>query len=115
MLGCGKSVEEVNRHIVANLSPLYMIQRKSIISRPSIPRSEIDEIIRDAYANDRADKEMVSKELGVKGVANQHDFYAGGAQPAGGGGAGPGRERRDRRGGRFKGGQQQQQQCQQQP
>ena len=53
MLGCAKSVEEVNRHIVNNLSSLYTIQSKSILSRPSIPRSEIDEIIRDAYMNDK--------------------------------------------------------------
>ena len=53
ILSCGKSVEEVNRHIVNNLSSLYTIQSKSIISRPSIPRSEIDEIIRDAYVNDK--------------------------------------------------------------
>ena len=89
MLGCGKSVEEVNRHVVTKLSSLYMIQSKSILSRPSTPRSEIEEIIRDAYANDRADKEMVSKALGVQGVVNQHALYTGGAQPAGGGGAGP--------------------------
>ncbi|MEP4444541.1 MAG: hypothetical protein ABJ059_13970, partial [Hyphomicrobiales bacterium] len=38
MLGCGKNVEEVNRHIITNLSSLYTIQSKSIISRPSIPR-----------------------------------------------------------------------------
>ena len=28
MLGCSKSVEEVNRHIVNNLSSLYTIQSK---------------------------------------------------------------------------------------
>ena len=39
MLGCGKSVEEVSRHVVTNLSPLYVIQRKFIRSRPSISRS----------------------------------------------------------------------------
>ena len=66
MLGCGKSVGEVNRHIVTNLSSLYTIQLKSILSRPSIPRFEIDEIIRDAYVNDKLEKEMVTKALGVK-------------------------------------------------
>ena len=45
-------MEEVNRHIVNNVSSLYNIQSKSILSRPCIPRSEIDEIIRDAYANE---------------------------------------------------------------
>ena len=49
MLGCGKIVEKVNRHIVTILSSLYTIQSKPILSRPSIPRSEIHEIIRDAY------------------------------------------------------------------
>ena len=98
MQGCGKGVEEVNRHVVTNLSSLYTIQCKSIISRPSIPRSEIDEIIRDAYANDKVDKEMVSKALGLQGVVDQHALYGGGAQPAGGGGAGPGGETWNRRG-----------------
>ena len=31
MLGCGKSVDEVNRHIVGNLSSLYTIQSKSCL------------------------------------------------------------------------------------
>ena len=52
MIGWCNSVEEVNRHIVNNVSSLYNIQSKSILSRPCIPRSEIDEIIRDAYANE---------------------------------------------------------------
>ena len=79
MLACGKSVEEVNLHIVTNLSSLYIIQSTSILSLPSIPRPEIDEIIRYAYANNRADKDMVSKALGVQGVVDQHALYAGGA------------------------------------
>ena len=81
MLGCGKSVEEVNRHIVINLSSLYTIQSKSILSRHSIPRSEIDEIIRDAYVNDKLEREMVTKALGVKGGVDQHALYAGAVQP----------------------------------
>ena len=81
-------VEEVNRHIVSNLSSLYTIQSKSILSRPSIPRSEIDEIIRDAYVNDNLEREMVTKALGVKGGVDQHALYAGAVQPAGGGGTG---------------------------
>ena len=83
MLGCGKSVKEVNRHIVSNLSSLYTIQSKSILSHPSIPRSEIDEIIRDAYVNDNLEREMVTKALGVKGGVDQHALYAGAVQPAG--------------------------------
>ena len=51
-LGCSKSVEEINKHIVNKLSSLYEIQSKSIISCPNIPRAEIDEIIRDACLND---------------------------------------------------------------
>ena len=42
MLGCGESVEEVNRHIVTNLSSLITIQSKLILSRPSgslVPKS----------------------------------------------------------------------------
>ncbi|CAN0551135.1 unnamed protein product [Laminaria digitata] len=41
VLGDGESEEEVNHHIVQNLSSLFAIQKKSILSRPGIPRSEI--------------------------------------------------------------------------
>ena len=68
----------MNRHIVNNISSLYTIQSKSIISRPSIPRSEIDEIIRDAYViNDNLEKEMVTMALGVKLGVDPHALYAG--------------------------------------
>lgn len=67
MLGCGKSIEEVNCHIVNNLLSLYTIQSESVISRPFISRCEIDEIIRDAYAKYKVVKEMVSKALGGQG------------------------------------------------
>ena len=53
LLECSKSAEEVNQHIVRNLSSLLTIQNKSIIARPNIPRSEFDEIIRDAHVNAR--------------------------------------------------------------
>ena len=76
-------MEEVNRHIVNNISSLHTIQSKSILTRPSIPRSEIDEIIRDAYVNDNLEREMVTKALGVKGGVDQHALYAGAVQPAG--------------------------------
>ena len=55
LLGCNKRVE-VNQHIVRNLSSLYTIQSKSILARPNIPRSELDEIIRDAHLNDEVEK-----------------------------------------------------------
>ena len=114
MLGGGKSVEEVNRHIVTTVSSLYIIQGKSILSRPSIPRSEIDEIIRDAYVNDKLEKEMVTKALGAKVGVDPHGLYAGAVQPAGGAGTGSGSRRRNKKGGRHKQQQQQQQQFQQQ-
>ncbi|CAN0566779.1 unnamed protein product, partial [Laminaria digitata] len=34
VLGDGKSEEEVNHHVVQNLSSLFAIQKKSILSRP---------------------------------------------------------------------------------
>ena len=114
MLGCGISVEEVNRHIVTNLSSLYTIQIKSIPSHPSIPRSEIDETIRDAYVNDKLEKEMVTKALGVKVGVDLHASYAGAVQPAGGAGTGSGSLGTNNRGGRYKQHQHQQQQQQQQ-
>ena len=40
MLGCSKSVEDVNRHIVNNLSSLYTVQSKSILALLSpVPKS----------------------------------------------------------------------------
>ena len=77
MLGCGKSVQEVNRHIVTNLSSMYTIRTKSIISCPSIPRSEIDEIIRDACVNDKLEKKTVTKAFGVKVGVALHALYTG--------------------------------------
>ena len=112
MLGCGKSVEEIHRHIVTNLSLLYTIQSNSILSCPLIPRSEIDDIIRDAYVIDKLEKEMVTKALGIQGGVDPHPLYAGAVPPAGGEGTGSGSEERNKRGGRYK--QQQQQQFQQQ-
>ena len=48
ILQCDKSYEKINQHIIQNLSSLCNNQNKLIISRAGIPRSEIDEIIRDA-------------------------------------------------------------------
>ena len=111
MLGCGKSVEEVNRHIVTNLSSMYTIRIKSILPCPSIPRSEIDEIIRDACVNDKLEKETVTKALGVKVGVDLHALYTGAVQPTGGAGTGSGSRGSNNKGGRYK---QQQQQFQRQ-
>ena len=110
MLGIGKSEEEVNRHIVTNLSSLYTIQSKSILSRPSIPRSEIDEIVRDAYVNDKLEKKGVTKALGVKVGLDPRVSYACAIQPASGAGTSSGSRGRNKRGGKYKQQQQQQQQ-----
>ena len=40
----------------------------SILSRPPIPCSEMDEIIRDTYAIAKVEKQMVYKALGVQGL-----------------------------------------------
>ena len=113
MLGCGERVQEVSRHIVTNLPSLYTIQRKSILSRPSIPRSKINVIIRDAYVNENLEKDMVTKALRVKVGVDPHTLYAGAVQPAGGAGTGSGSQGRNTRGGRYKQQQQFQQQQQQ--
>ena len=102
MRGCGKNVEKVNRHIVTNLSSLYTIQSKSILSRPSILRSEIEEIIRDTYVNDKREKEMATKALGVKVGVDPHALYAGTVQPAGGAVTGSGSRERNKRGRSYK-------------
>ncbi|CAN0550880.1 unnamed protein product, partial [Laminaria digitata] len=67
VLGDGKSEEEVNHHIVQNLSSLFAIQKKSILSRPGIPRSEINEIIRGAYTDDKVEKDLVQRAMVVQG------------------------------------------------
>ena len=54
-LGHSKSGEEVNQHIVNNLSSVFTIQGMSILARPNIPRSEIDDVIRDAHLNDKVE------------------------------------------------------------
>ena len=66
MSGCGKKMDELNRHIVNHLSFLWTIQSKSILSRLSIPRSDISEIIRDAYVYDKVEEEMVYTSLSLK-------------------------------------------------
>lgn len=48
LLGFIKSEKEVNQHVVRNL-----IQSKSILGHPIIPRSEIDAVIHDAHLNDK--------------------------------------------------------------
>ena len=111
MLVCGENVEEVNRHIVINLSSLYTIQSKSILSRPSIPLYDIDEIIRDAYVNDKLEKEMVSKALRGNVGVDSHALYISAVQPGGGAGTDPGSRGRNKRGEMYK--QQQPQQRQQ--
>ena len=93
---------------------MYEMQSKSIISRPSIHRGEIDEIIREAHLNDKFENEIFSKAMAVKGVVDLQALYAGSAQHASGGGAGSGRGGGQTRSGRFKSGQQQQQEQQQQ-
>ena len=56
------------------------------------PRSEIDEIIRDAYLVEKVEKDMVKRAMGMQ--VNHHALYVGDAQLAGiraaGGGSGGG-------------------------
>ena len=106
------SVEGVNQHIVEESlikTYIYTIQRKPVLARQNIPRSEIDEIIRDVHFNAKVEKGMLSNAMSVNGVVDPQALYAGVAQPAGGGSACSGGEGRQRRAGRFKSGQQQQQ------
>ena len=88
LLGCSKSMEDVNRDIATNLPSLYTIQRKSIFAGPNIPHWEVNEITRDAHLNDKVENDMTSKATTVNRVVDPHAVYAGGVQPAGRGGVG---------------------------
>lgn len=103
MLACGRSVGEVSRHLVNKPFSLYTIQSSLVLYRPIIRGFGIDQIIRDAYTKDTIEKEMVTKALAMKGVADPHALYAGGAHPAGGGGASSDGEGGNSRGRRFQG------------
>lgn len=80
-LGFSRSAKEVDQHIVNNPSTFSTIQSNAIISRPHIPRSEINEIICDAHMNYEVEKEIPvsSKAMAVKGVVDPHALYPGGA------------------------------------
>lgn len=55
----------------------------SITSRPVIPRSDIDQIIRDAHLVDKVEKDMMKRAMWMQ--VDHHALYVGGAQPKGAG------------------------------
>ena len=67
MLGDGKSEEEVNPHIVPNISSLLTLQKKSILSRPGLHRSDINEITRSAYTDVKVAKGLTQSAMAVQG------------------------------------------------
>ena len=107
MLGGTKDDDDVNVHIVQNLSASYEVEKKILLSSPGLTRSNIEEVIRNAYMSQ---KQNVGRSKGQSKGDDPHALYAGGAQPAGAGGNGMGRDSK----GKQKNRQQKQQQSQQQ-
>ena len=107
MLGETKD-DDVNVHIVQSLSASYEVEKKILLSSPDLTRSNIEEIVRNAYMSH---KQNAGKGNGQTKGDNPHVLYAGGAQPAGAGGNGMGRHSK----GKQKSRQKQQKQQQQQP
>ena len=80
MLGCVD--EEVNVHIVQNLSAIYNVDKKCILARPGLTRAGIEETVQNAYISEKKD---VEKGKGQTKAVDPHALYAGGVQPAGAG------------------------------
>lgn len=72
------------------------------------PRSEIDVIIRVAHLNDKAENDILSSAMVVKGKVDSHAFFAGSSDLVGGEDAGSGQRGTCREGGRHEAKQQQQ-------
>ena len=115
LLGWSKTVGEDNQRIAWNLSSLYTIQSKSILARPSIIRSEIDDVIRDVQLNDKVEKDMLSSALAVKGEVDPHVLYVTGGQHAPGESTGLGEGETYRKGGKNNGKQLEQQRRRRRP
>ena len=109
MLGGTKDNDDVNVHIVQNLSASYEVEKKILLSSPRLTRSNIKEVVRNAYMSH---KQNVGRGKGQSKGDDSHALYAGGAQPAGAGGNGMGRNSKGKQKNRQK--QQQSEQQQQQ-
>ena len=94
MLRGTKDDDDVNVHIVQNLSPSYEVEKKILLSSPSLTRSNIEEAVRNSYM---LHKQNVGRGKGQSKGDDPHAFYAGGAQPAGRGGNGMGRDSKENR------------------
>ena len=53
MLGGTKDDDDVNVHIVQNLSASYEVEKKILLSSPGLTRSNIEEVIRNAYMSQK--------------------------------------------------------------
>ena len=112
MLGGTKNDDDVNVHIVQNLSASYEVEKKILLSSPGLTRANIEEIVRNAYMSH---KQNVGKGKGQTKGDGPHALYAGGAQPVGAGGNRMGRDPKGKlRNGRNRQKQQKQQSQQQQ-
>ena len=59
MLGCSNDNDEVNVHIIQNLSALYIIEKKTFLASPALTRAGIEEVVRNAYMSEKQEKEKV--------------------------------------------------------
>ena len=97
MFGGNKDEDEVNVRIVKNLSPLYYVDKKMLLSRPELTRTEIETVVRNTYLSVKVEVGGDGNNGGKEDV-DPHALYADGVEPAGagGGGTGKGRTRRGR-------------------
>ena len=109
VLGGTKDDDDVNVHIVQNLSASYEVEKKILLSSPGLTRSNIEEVVRNAYMSL---KQNVGRSKGQTKADDPHALYTGGAQPAGAGGNGMGRDSKGKQKNRQR--QQKQHQSQQQ-
>ena len=89
MLGGTKDDDDVNVHIVQNMSASYEVVKKILMSSPGLTRSNIEEVVENAYMSQ---KQNVGRVKSPSKRDDPHALYAGGAQPTGAGGNGMGRD-----------------------
>ena len=90
MIGCSKDNDEVNVHIIQNLSALYSIKKKMFLASSALTRAGIEEMVRNAYMSENSE---VGKGKGLANGVDPHALYDGGTQSAGVAGGGKGRRR----------------------
>ena len=73
MLGGTKDDDDVNVHIVQNLTASYEVEKKILLSSPGLTRSNIEKVVRNAYMSH---KQNVGKGKGQTKGYDPHALYA---------------------------------------